>query len=330
MPQGNLTHHPNGASSFGMPLFGMGGMIPIPGNIYFGDFARGNDSNDGFSPVYPGIGGGGKSKKTLSAIQSAMTANQNDVAIITGNSSASTGAFREDADLAWTKNLTHILGNAYNRVSHRVSLRETSAGTAVVKMMDNSASGCVFANFHVFQGQSTAEDQFAWDESGERNSFFNLHIAGMGHQTPADRAGSRDMLVTGGGEHYFDSCTFGLDTIARGAANACIEFTGGVTRTKMENCLFQIFADASTPNFVLVPAVGTDRYLWLKDCIGINSGTSTIDEGLQINASGGEVICHNTFMIGVTTAENAAQSGKVWNSNVGGAATGSLGILNTG
>jgi len=324
-----ITNFPNGVSSFGTPLFGMGGLIPAPGNVYWADGSAGSDGNSGLAPD--------KALKTLSKAQSLMTANQNDTVIIIANSSAGS-SIRESADLAWTKNLTHIVGTAQNVVSQRASLRETSGGTAVVKMMDNSAQGCVFANFHIFQGQSTAEDQFAWDESGERNAYFNLHIAGGGHQTPADRAGSRDILITGGGgEHYFYNCTIGLDTISRGtsAGMTNLELITGTTRNKFENCSFIMHADGATPNFVLVTALGLDRYVWFKDCMFVNAGpatgATTITEGLQIDASpGGVVFMHNSWVIGATTAENATESTNVWNINAGGAATGALAILNTG
>ena len=98
----SITNFPNGLSSFGVPLFGLGGMIPIPGNVYYLDNDRGLDSNNGLDPTRP--------KQTLSNVQSVMTANQNDVAILIGHSSAGTGAFRESSDLLWTKNLTHIVG----------------------------------------------------------------------------------------------------------------------------------------------------------------------------------------------------------------------------
>src|SRR3990167_6789304 len=168
-----ITSFPNGVSSFGVPLFGMGGLIPVPGNVYFvrqeitqtniskPGYSAGSDGNSGLSPERP--------LATLSAAHSKMSANQNVVAVILGSNT--TIAVRESADLAWTKDLCHIVGTTYNRVAQRCSIRETSGGTSVTKMMDNSADGCLFAGFHIFQGNSTAADQYGWDESGERNAW---------------------------------------------------------------------------------------------------------------------------------------------------------------
>ena len=105
-----------------------------------------------------------------------------------------------------------------------------------------TADGCVFANFHVFHGYGTDEAQVAWAETGQRNSYFNIHIGGMGHQTAADNAGGRSLTVAGDGERYFKACTFGLDTITRGAANATLQLmqSGGTpaTRDWFEDCYF--------------------------------------------------------------------------------------------
>lgn len=320
-----LTHHPQGVSSFGVPLFGLGGMIPIPGNVYFVDAASGSDSNEGLAPD--------SAKATLSAVHSAMTANQNDTVVIIGNSSAGS-SLRESADLAWTKNLCHILGTSHNLVAQRCSLRETSGGTAVTKMLDNSASGCLFANFLIQQGQSTAETQVAVEESGERNAYYNMQIAGGIQTTAGVQAGTRDISIVGGGEHLFSHCMFGMDTIDR-KLMASVGLTGQSARNLFENCFWSMFTSTGTPNFLRIAMSGIQRFLIFKDCVMTNTSTYgggvALTEGLDVTAdAGGLIVLQNTWLYGCALVENATESEIII---VGGGnpdATSALGVKNTG
>ena len=305
----SITNYPNGVSSFGVPLFGLAGMVPIPGNVYYLDNDRRLDSNNGLDPTRP--------KKTLSNVQSVMTANQNDVAVLIGHSSAGTGAFREAANLTWDKNLTHILGTIYNRVGQRVSLRETSGGTAVTKLLDVGAAGCLFANFHIFQGQSTAETQLAVEESGGRNAYFNMHIAGGGNATAAAQAGMRDVSIEGSnGENYFSGCVIGLDTVARTAANANLSFNAGTARNLFEDCVFQLHATTdATPVFINAGTNDIDRWAIFKRCQFTNSGSFTapgtvINQAFDLSSNlNGPIIMEACIVVGVTAVEttNSAQ-----------------------
>ena len=67
-------------------------------------------------------------------------------------------------------------------------------------------------------------------------------------------AGSR-ILVLGGqttssGENLFVNCTFGVDTQARSAANASIEFSTNSKRNVFVDCKFVARCTASTPIFL--------------------------------------------------------------------------------
>lgn len=323
------THHKL-AYSAGVPLFGLGGMIPIPGTVYFVDGANGDDALSGDSPS---VQSGGGPKKTLSNVQAAMTANQNDVAVLIGNSSAGS-SFRESSNLLWTKNLTHILGTSYNLVAQRVSLRETSGGTAVTKMLDNSASGCLFAQFLIQQGQSTAETQMAVEESGERNTYVNMQIAGGIQTTAGVQAGTRDISIVGGGEHLFQHCMFGMDTVDR-KLMASVGLTGQSARNLFEDCYWSMFTSTGTTNFLRIALSGIQRFLMFKDCVMTNTSTygggAEMTEGLDVTAdAGGIIVLQNTWVYGCGLVENSSQSGIVI---VGGGnpdATSALGVGNTG
>ncbi len=313
-----LTNFPFGITSFGVPMFGLGGMIPIPGNIYFVHPTLGIDSNSGLAPD--------RALSTLSQAHSLMTANQNDVAIVIGNSSdSSANVVSETATLTWSKNLCHIIGTAYNRISHRVSIRAvTNDFTPLVSV---TADGCVFANFHVFHGYATAETQIAWAETGQRNAHYNLHIGGMGAQLAADAAGSRCVTLSGDGVRYFKDCTFGLDTLDRAAANATIGFLSQAVRDIFEDCYFLMRADtATTPVHIAADSsLIIDRFVLFKNCIFYNAGTFTGGvtpvEVMNIHASaGGVFIMQGSHFVGFDAWEDVAST-RVYVENALGAGT---------
>ena len=305
-----LSNFPSGVSSFGLPLYGnLGGFIPAGGRIYYvwPAGAGSSDSNNGLTPT--------QALKTLSKAHTLMTANQNDTAIMIGNSSAgSANTVRETATLVWSKNLCHILGTSYNRVSHRCSIRAvTNDFTPLVSV---TADGCVFANFHVFHGYATNEAQIAWAETGQRNAHFNLHIAGMGAQLAADHTGSRNMTITGDGERLFEKCTFGVDTMSRGAANAGVELISEARRDIFDDCMFLMHADAATPAHVKIGATGLDRFVNFTGCKFINGGTfaggNTIDTNFDTTGPiGGVALLQNCVSVGADDWEDG-NSGDVY------------------
>lgn len=321
-----ITNYDFGVSSFGVPLFGAGGLIPVPGNVYWVDPTNGSTSGSGETPQ--------DALKTLSAAHSLMTANQNDVAILIGNASASSSnVVYETSSLSWTKDMCHIVGAmAFNRVSHRVSIRGDATPTTQVAV---SADGCLFSNFHTFDA-GTDSSQIGWNDTGQRNAYHNIHFGFMGSQTAADAAGAIGVQVggSGNGEHFFHDCTFGLDTVDRGAANASLVLTGGTTRNIFRDCRFIMRADATTGLFVKIGSGGIDRWVSFENCrfinSGIDTGGSTLTEAFNVNASaGGSVLlddrCH---VVGAGDWEDT-QSGVVYVAAALAAATSGRMVLST-
>jgi len=296
----------------GAPVAGGGMLGLIPGKIgqvFFVDWANGSDANPGTVS---------EPMKTLSTVHSKMTANRNDIAVMSGpHSSAGTGAFRESDTLTWSKNMCHLVGaNTYHRIAHRNSIRATSGATTFTPLMSVTASGCVFANFHLFHGFAANSAQICLAETGERNSYFNVHIGGMGAQLAADHAGSRCITLTGDGERLFKGCTIGLDTVTRGAANSSVEFISAAVRDIFEDCLFLANLDAATPTWALATAAGSiDRWILFNNCIFMNStepgGGTAMTDGFNIAAIGGTILLKNCTAVGMTDWEGTAASGKV-------------------
>lgn len=293
-----------GGMPVGLPL----GLIPkSTGRAYFVNYELGSDDGDGNhrDPL-----------KTLSEAHSRMTADQDDIAFVFGHSSATTGAIRESATLAWSKSMCHIVGlNSFGPYAHRVSIRQLATATNFTPLVNVTASGCVFANFHAYQGYATNAAQICWQDSGERNQYFNVHLGGMGAQLAADHAGSRSLKLSGGGERLFQNCTIGLDTVDRGAANASLEFASGATRDTFNDCTFLAHADLNTALFITANAAAViDRLVAFRRCIfhnAVNSaGTNQAQAFLVHAAAGGTILLDNCIGVGFTDWETTA-SGNV-------------------
>lgn len=304
-----LTNFPNGVSSFGMPVLGGAGGVPFTGNYYFVDYVNGSDGAEGTAddPL-----------KTLDRAHDLCTSGNNDVVFIVGNGETD-GSARLSETLVWSKSATHLIGiTAPTRVAQRARIAAASGVTGFTPLVKVTGDGCMFANFSVFQGYDTAEDQNAWLESGQRNYYFNVHFGGMGHQTPADRAGSRSIVIDGGvsqsttglGEHTFENCVFGLDTVDRGAANASLALDGATPRNTFRNCTFICYADAATALHVTVAAASDiDRWQLFDRCQFINTGTQVLTAAMYMAGSaGGYFLLDNCVFMRATDIEAAASN----------------------
>lgn len=284
-----LTNFPNGITSFGVPVIGGIGGMPLTGTWYFVNYATGSDGYEGTSPEQP--------LKTLLAAYNKCVAGKNDVVYIIGDGST-TATQRLSASLTWAKNATHLIGEtAPTMVAQRARISTLSTQTTNINpLMTISASGCIFANFSFFQGVGEAStDEQLLDITGDRNYFWNIQFGGMGHANGAARAGSYCVYLNDGDENTFDNCVFGLDTVSRSAANASVKFAGQAQRNIFRNCLFPLYATATSPWCVDANSVGSiDRFNLFQNCAFLNSGTSTPAAVYSFNASqGGFLVSSN-------------------------------------
>lgn len=227
----------------GVPTLGMAGLPLVTGRVIFCDAVNGNDGN---------TGGGEDPVQTLTQAYSMMTDGANDVAVIVGDGSTA-ATQRLSSSLTWAKDACHIVGmTAPTAFAQRARISTASGATTnLAPLMTISASGCIFANFSFFQGVGqSATDEKLLDLTGDRNYFNNVQFGGMGHANGAARAGSYIMNLTGAGENTFDSCSIGLETIQRSAANASVKFTSDCQRNLWRNCIFQMAASATSPLFI--------------------------------------------------------------------------------
>lgn len=320
--------HLSGLEVAGIPTMGMSGLPLTTGNVYFVDYVNGSDGNTGSadSPL-----------QTLYGAHDKMTAGQNDVAVIVGDGSTtatqrlslanaqSINPAATAGTLVWSKNACHIVGMAApTMVSQRARIAPPSgtytqatfgSGNFVVV----SASGCIFANFSVFNGFSTGgNNQIAWTDSGGRNYYSNVMFGGAADGTSAQSTSSRSLLISGGGEHTFDSCEFGVDTVTRTVANATLQFSGGTARNTFRNCNFVFQTSAATPlGIIVAAAAGMDRWQKFDNCSFINnvqSTSTTMDALATLPASaGGLLLMKNCTLVGITEfGTDATSRGQIY------------------
>ena len=309
-------------------LPGLGG-VPLTGTWYYVNPAAGSDGNEGTvdAPF-----------ATLYKAHSVMTAGQNDVCVLVGDGST-TGTARLSKALAqsidstvtagtlvWSKNACHLIGEtAPTMVAQRARIAPPS-GTYTVTTFGSanfvtvSASGCIFANFSLFNGFSTGgASQICWTQTGGRNYYSNVTFGGMGDSGSAGDAGSRSVLLSGStGESTFVGCEFGLDTVTRSAANATLEFAGGNPRNTFIGCNFPFQTSAATPLGIIVSAAaGSDRWQKFDNCTFINNvqSTSTTMSGLSTLAAsmGGLILMKNCTLVGITEfGTDATSRGQIY------------------
>ena len=118
----------NIASQFGMPLYGIQGVLPpFSGNSFWVDGVNGSDGNTG-GPQDP--------FKTLNQAHSACQTGNNDVVFLTGTNHAS-------ATLNWTKNNTHLIGLSAPCDNDRSRISQTGS-SVFTPLVNVTAAGCIF------------------------------------------------------------------------------------------------------------------------------------------------------------------------------------------
>jgi hypothetical protein len=217
----------------------------------------------------------GRVFKNVASAYAACVAGQGDTIILLDDGNA-TGFSRETATLLWNKADTHLVGPAYvTSQAPRASVRSVSTG-AYTPLMKVDAPGCSFWNVGFFHGYSTDEDQRCVELTANalRCKFVNVNIQGMGHATPAARAGSTSLYLNACSEVEFNNCVIGLDTVTRAAANAEVLSAGAISRIRFLNCRFDTYGGASGHLFVNIGATA-DRTIEFLGCAFLNPVNSS-------------------------------------------------------
>lgn len=253
----------------GVPVLG----LPFGGasKYFFVDPANGSDSNDGLTPA--------AAKASVSAAYALTTSGKNDCVIFIGGATAD----NPTAAITWSKDYTHLIGVSSDLpgVGQRCRIVGT-AGNDLTPIITFSGAGCIVKNIQFYNGKDANTDSGAVIVSGNRNSFYNVFIAGMGHATPAARAGSYSLSVSGA-ENHFERCYIGLDTITRGAANSELLMSG--SKNSFWDCRFASQSETAAKVAVTVSGAGTNEW---KDCLFHNMSVNwaqALDNAFSVTAS---------------------------------------------
>lgn len=247
-------------------LYHLGG-VPVMSGIPFGgesqaffvDPDNGSDGNDGMTPM--------AAKASLQAAYNLTTTDRHDVVFFIGLDSADSPS----ASITWSKDFTHLIGVSGNIPGSGQRCRvEASAANDLTPVITFSGKGCIIRNMQFMNLKDANTDSGSVIVSGDRNVFTNVFFAGMGHATPAARAGSYSLTLSGS-ENHFERCTIGLDTIDRAAANAELVVSGGA-RNRFWNCDFT--SSSSTAGKFAVQVSNMDRWIEFKDCLFHNFSTN--------------------------------------------------------
>ena len=263
-----------------------------PGNVWYVDETLGDDAQDNAGWPYSPFA-------TLGAALTAASA---------GDTICITGTVHLSATLHITKSNIAIVGLNAPSMNNRARISQTGSTVfSPLVQVDAGVYGCRFENFGTFHGFANASTQVCRADLGGRNYYKNVDFFGMGHATAAAQAGSRSLLISGSdGEHLFEGCRIGLDTITRATnANASLEFTGGSPRNKFVDCVFSSLCSLAGDTHVTIGAGGIDRWAIFDRCQFVNatsSGGTALTAAFSVNASAGGfvVVAPTCISVGAT------------------------------
>ena len=298
-----------------------------PGNtIYCNPGASGVENQDGSED---------KPYTSIVTAYGAARTGKNDVIFLVGDGSTAASA-RITSNLALSKNAVHIFGVGAPSYNPRARIATLSGASAFAAFITVTGSGSIYANFGIFNDNAIAA-QITWQDQGGRNYYQGVMFGGMGDSTSAASATSRVLKLGGSGasgENIFDGCTIGLDTMARSAANASVEFAGSSKRNVFRNCRFPAIASASTPLYLTSSGTNPlETFQLFENCAFINqqangSGTTLAAVATLAASGNGNVILRNCSRFNVTDwGTNATSLAQIY---VDGAATGATDDIGRG
>jgi hypothetical protein len=244
----------------GVPV---GGSEPFlaAGKWYFCDPTNGTSGGDGLTPA--------TATSNLSTAYGYCRDGYNDGVIFIAGATS----YAPTATLTWSKSYCHLIGTSapLQGVGQRCRVVGTS-GNDLTEVITLSGSGCIFKNIQIANFGDADADAGAMTVSGSRNLLLNCFVAGMGHATPAARAGSYSMKVSGAENNIVNS-TVGLDTIVRAAANSELHVSG--ERNRFIKCDVRSNSVTAGKFLVKIDNSGGDiRDTIFDDCLFVNYTTN--------------------------------------------------------
>jgi len=278
--------------------------IQGPGDIFYVDFRKGSDTNDGetWETAF----------RTYSAAINAVASNNNDIILIDGDSTVV-----ETAMVNITKNRVHTIG-MNGTLGHygqgaKISVGVTAAATDIATIQ-NTGIRNTFTGIKVINSNTVTEGLYGWAEGGEFTRFMNCEFF---KDTDLDETAAAEFLHNGDSTMFYD-CTFGstANIIASGNIRSNVLLTATLSGKKcrdtyFQNCLF--FSKAGGTEHVAVfgaNATDVERMLLMDNCKFINNTLSAATPahavGFGAAQTQGTVLLNNCSVADHTVMAQAA------------------------
>lgn len=257
-----LTNFPKGISSFGVPIYGSGGIPVTEGNVYFVDAGIGSDGNKGTSKDRPFA--------TIAKAYATATSNNNDVICLMGSG---THSLTEMLDVS--KNRVHFIGldgttRRYGQGA-KVSMGVTTAATDVFAVKVTGVRNS-FSNIKFISNNTKDESLYTVGDGGEYTVWENCEFY---KSTDLNETGAAEVVLNGD-SCQFRGCTFGsaANLLVGAIIRPCILLTrntvasGKVSRdVTIEDCSFWRRASNVANRYIYAAgATDVERVFHLKNC----------------------------------------------------------------
>ena len=317
MMNANITQ--SDVSGMGLPW--------IAGTWYFVDPTNGSASYEGTTQE--------RAFASITTAYAACTTGAGDgIALISQGTSTNGTTSRILVELDWTKHNITVIGIAApTRMFQRSRISNATDTTDLAYLIDIQGDNNTFMNVHMFNSGSDAAALGCLKVTGNRNAFVNCHIVGGGHATPAAETGMYSLHASGEENSYF-GCTFGTDTIIRGAANGEILFDGSCRRNNFENC--KVISYSTTAGHGAInsaDATSIDGWTHFVNCTFSNWNTGDISDLTSLfigtNPNNAGLHMSGCSMVGWAAWDATGGNDRVFIGNSDATASGAGGIATT-
>lgn len=271
----SLTNFPNGISSYGIPVLGGGGVLPLTmgaaglGTVYFVDATNGSDGNHGKSPD--------KALKTVTKALTLVTTNNHDVIALSANAAHSITAM-----LDVSKNRVHFVGldgrGGYGMGARaRLTMAVTTAA-ADIAVMKNTGVGNTFTNIKFDSSNTKDESLYAVAEGGEYAIYKSCEFY---KSTDLNETAAAEVLNNGDSAQWIN-CVFGssANIIADDKIRPNMLLTATLSGKKcrdniIDSCIFLSKAGGTEAVRIYgANATDVERMFYVKDSLFFNNPLS--------------------------------------------------------
>ena len=312
-----FTNFPNGVTSFGIGLYGGGGLFgPGCGKVRY--LVTGKTSSNQYYQrlaVDNGVADG-DIYTSLASAEDACTAGRNDVVVVTP------GTYTVTASLTWDKNNTHLVGvgGRTNRGGMGASVYFNNATADVEQLIKVDGHNCQFHGIYLRNAGADAQCYTALKVHKGENFYAECcQFVGHAGTTQVDTAATSSLWLytSSAGKPWgatFVNCRIGSGSETIRTAGATIYCSGSAALAPkyitFEDCVIESYSDtAANPAVHISAANSTDRYMLFKRCFFYNFSVNHTQAATEVidDDSGAthEVIIMDSYAMGYSAWDSA-------------------------